>query len=177
MWSAWPLGLSLLPHKAGWQDYLCGRTAGFSKQFVSYHGSSLALSPMTPFYRAWIKQEVHTHVNTWWIFTSKIHPRPHFLHLVQHMSNKGTKKSPVMRTNRQPTEIRIDTKKLNILTFWRGFFLFCFVFFSHHTTSDECLYLKNSRYLAEDLLLQPPLTAGLAIRTVGTPDCSLDFHC
>lgn len=94
----------------------------------------------------------HTHLNAQWIFTSKIHPRPHFLHFVQHMSNKGTKKSPVIRTSSQPTETRLDTKKFTILAFF-------FFFFPHQAISDRYLYLKNSGYLAEGLHLQPPLTA------------------
>lgn len=117
---------------------------------MSYHGSSLALSPMTPSWRAWIKQEARTHLNVRQIFTSKTHPRPYFLHFVQHVSNRSTKKSPVIRTDNQPTETHLDTKKFTIPIFF---------FYSHQAISDGCLHLRNSRSLAECLHLQPPRTA------------------
>lgn len=118
---------------------------------MSYHGSSLALSPMTPSWRAWIKQEARTHLNVRQIFTSKTHPRPYFLHFVQHMSNHSTKTSPVTRTDNQTTETHLDTKKFTIPIF--------FFFHSQQAISDGCLHLKNSRSLAEGLHLQPPWTA------------------
>lgn len=89
---------------------------------MSYHGSSLALSPMTPSWQAWIKLEARTHLNVRQIFTSKTHPRPYFLHFVQHMSNCSTKKSPVIRTDNQRTEAHLDTKKFTIPLF--NFLLF-----------------------------------------------------
>lgn len=85
---------------------------------MSYHGSSLALSPVTLSWWAWIKQEARTHLNVLQIFTSKTQPRPYFLHFVQHMSNCSTKKSPVIRTDNQPTETHLDTKKLKIPLFF-----------------------------------------------------------
>lgn len=132
--------------------------AGFSKQFMSYHGSSLALSPMTSSWRAWIKQEARTHLNARQIVTSKTHPRPYFLHFVQHMSNHSTKKSPVIRTDNQCTETHLDTKKFTI-----PLFFFCY----HQAISDGCLHLKNCRSLAEGL---PGLhrEAALALGTVDT---------
>lgn len=140
---------------------------------MSYHGSSLALSPMTPSWQAWIKQEARTHLNVWQIFTSKTHPRPYFLHFVQHMSNCSTKKSTVIRTDNQSPETGLGTKKFTIPFFF-------FHFYSHQAISDGCLHLKNSRSLAEGCICSlygMHREAALAAGTVGMLNGSLDFQC